>query len=325
MNAANKSSVRYASMRLARRQAALFHERDTIVPAIKESMKELILNADDFGLTQGINRGIIRAHRDGILTSATLMATGPAFDHAVELARANPTLGVGCHLVLTGGSAAASREQIPSLVDENGRLPLSLTALVASVTTGRVPPGEIEMELRAQIEKIRRAGLEPSHLDTHKHTHVHPTIMNALGRVAQETGITRVRNPVEDLRDSWRSNRSDGTHTVRNLTAAATVRAVASGFKAISSKYGLRSPDHFLGLAVTGQLGAAALCRLIEALDEGKTEIMLHPGICDQDLERTGSRLQRQRETEMEGLLAQEAKRAVIERGIRLISYRDLN
>lgn len=288
-------------------------------------MKELILNADDFGLTNGINRGIIRAHRDGILTSATLMATGPAFDDAVEQARANPTLGVGCHLVLTGGLAAARWEQIPSLVDKDGRLPNSLTALVASVTTGKVLAGEIEMELHSQIEKIRRAGIEPSHLDTHKHTHVHPVIMHALGRVARQSGITRVRNPVEDLRDSWRSNRSDGTNPVRNLAAAATVSAVASGFRAISSKYGLRSPDHFLGLAVTGQLGAAALCRLIDALGEGQTEIMLHPGICDKDLARTGSRLQRQRETEMEGLLAPEVRRAVEKSGVRLISYRDLN
>lgn len=288
-------------------------------------MKELILNADDFGLTQGINNGIIRSHRDGILTSATLMAMGPAFDHAVEQARANPKLGVGCHLVLTGGLAASPREQIPSLADENGCLPQSLTVLVANVTSGRVPRIEIETELLAQIEKTRRAGIEPSHLDTHKHTHVHPTIMNALGRVAQQSGITRVRNPVEDLRDSWRSNRSDGANTVRNLAAAATVRAVASGFKSISSRYGLRSPDYFLGLAITGQLGAPALCRLIDALDEGKTEIMLHPGICDQDLARTGSRLQHQRETEMEGLLAPEVRRAVEKSGVRLISYRDLN
>jgi predicted glycoside hydrolase/deacetylase ChbG (UPF0249 family) len=109
------------------------------------------------------------------------------------------------------------------------------------------------------------------------------------------------------------------------LAAAATVRAVALGFRSISSKYGLRSPNHFLGLAVTGQLGAAALERLIGALDEGQTEIMLHPGICDQDLARTGSRLQRQRETEMEGLLAPEVRNSVVKGGVRLISYRDLN
>lgn len=288
-------------------------------------MKELILNADDFGLTRGVNSGIIRAHRGGILTSATLMAMGPAFDDAVEQARANPKLGVGCHLVLTGGLAAAAPEEIPSLVDKSGRLPESVTALIAKVTAGSVPTGEIDTEFRAQIGKIRRAGIEPSHLDTHKHTHVHPRIMNALGRVAKELGIARVRNPVENLRDSWRSNRSDGTNTVRNLAAAATVSAIASGFKDISGNHGLRFPDHFLGLAVTGQLGAGALRRLIDLLDEGRTEIMLHPGICDEDLARTGSRLQHQRETEMEALLAPEVRRAVVERGIRLISYRDLN
>ena len=118
------------------------------------TMKELILNADDFGLTQGINHGIIRAHRDGILTSATLMATGPAFCHAVEQAHANPTLGVGCHLVLTGGSAAAPREQIPSLVDENGRLPQSLTVLVANVTTGRVPPARSKRNFAPKLKKF---------------------------------------------------------------------------------------------------------------------------------------------------------------------------
>src|SRR5215467_5847969 len=99
-------------------------------------MKQVILNADDFGLTRGINEGIIRAHRDGILTSATLMANGPAFDDAVKLAKSNPKLGIGCHLVLSGGSAVAPREKIPSLADADGSLPDSLAALVVRVTTG---------------------------------------------------------------------------------------------------------------------------------------------------------------------------------------------
>src|ERR1700691_3292444 len=98
-------------------------------------MKQLILNADDFGYTRGINEGIIRAHRDGVLTSATLMANGAAFDDAVERAKANPTLGVGCHLVLTGGFAVAPREEIPSLADSGGRLPASLGNFVARVSS----------------------------------------------------------------------------------------------------------------------------------------------------------------------------------------------
>ncbi len=288
-------------------------------------MKEVILNADDFGFTRGVNEGIIRAHRDGILTSATLMANGTAFDDAVERAKANPRLGIGCHLVLTGGFAVAPPEEIPSLVDARGRLPVSLGRLVTRVSSGTIPVIEIEKELRAQIEKIRRAGIEPTHLDTHKHSHVHPRIMNVLGRVAQEFGITRVRNPVENLGDSWRTTRGTGAGLMKNLASAASVRAVASRFKAISRKYGLRSPDHFLGLAATGQLGAAALCRLIDTLQEGKTEIMLHPGICDAELAMTGSRLQQQRQMEMEALLAPEVRRAVTELRIRLISYKELN
>jgi chitin disaccharide deacetylase len=288
-------------------------------------MKRLILNADDFGLTRGVNEGIIRAHTEGILTSATLMANGPAFDHAVTLAKQNPGLGVGCHLVLAGGTAVAPRDAVPSLVDSNGRLPESVARFVARVSFGNVRASEIEIELRGQIEKIRRAGIEPTHLDTHKHTHVHPVVMNAVGRIAREMGIQYVRNPVENLRDSWTGARNGANSRLRNLAAAATVRVLASGFATRCSEYGLRSPDHFLGLALTGQLSAATLRRLIDTLPEGSSEIMLHPGVCDADLARTGSRLQQHRQLELDALLDPAVRRAVTDNGIRLISYRDLN
>ena len=288
-------------------------------------MKELILNADDFGLTRGVNEGIIRAHCEGILTSATLMATGPAFDDAVARARANPALGIGCHLVLTGGFAVAPRAEIPSLVDEDGRLPKSLGIFVARVSSGRIRTEDIERELRAQVEKIRAAGIEPTHFDTHKHTHAHPRVMNVLGKLARELGITRIRKPVENLRDSWKSMRGEGSASAKQLVSSAAVRAVSSRFTAISRKYGLRYPDYFLGLAVTGQMGTEALCRMIDTLPEGRTEIMLHPGICDAELAATGSRLQQQRQMELESLLAPEARRSVERFQVRLISYRELN
>jgi chitin disaccharide deacetylase len=287
-------------------------------------MKELILNADDFGLTRGVNAGIIRAHREGILTSATLMANGPAFEGAVEGALANSNLGVGCHLVLVGGFSVASPEEIPTLAGRDGRLPASLATLVAKVTTGRIRAMDMERELLAQIEKIRRAGIDPTHLDTHKHAHAHPGVLEAVGRVARQTGITQLRKPMENLRDSWRSVRDNGGSVSRQLAAAAAVRAFAPRFRAMARKYGLITPDHFLGLAATGHLGPAALCRLIDTLAEGRTEIMLHPGICDEDLAKTGSRLQAQRQLELEGLLAPEAKGAVARHGVRLISYREL-
>src|SRR6202451_700842 len=288
-------------------------------------MKQLILNADDFGMTRGVNEGIIRAHRDGVLTSATLMANGAEFDDAVSRAKSNPKLGVGCHLVLVGGPAIAPREKISSLADANGTLPESLAGLVARLSAGFIRMKAIEMELRAQIEKIRAAGIEPTHLDTHKHTHAHPKVMEAVGRLAKELGITRIRKPMENLRDSWETTRHETSGRTKELIAAAAARAVTPWFQTIARKYGLRSPDHFLGLAMTGGLGPAALGRMIDTLSDGSTEIMLHPGICDTDLTNSGSRLQDQRETELQGLLDPGVRSALAERDIRLISYRELH
>ncbi|MGA8142389.1 MAG: ChbG/HpnK family deacetylase [Candidatus Acidiferrales bacterium] len=288
-------------------------------------MKQLILNADDFGLTRGVNEGIIRGHREGILTSTTLMACGPAFDHAVELARQNPRLGIGCHLVLVGGSVVAPVEEVPSLAQKDGRMPESLGLFVARLTSGSIRLNDIERELRAQILKIRSAGIEPTHLDTHKHTHAHPAVMEALGRVAEELGITRVRKPIENLRDSWESSRSEAAGISKELLGAAAVRAVAPQFRSACRKYKLRCPDFFLGLAMTGQLGPEALRRMLSTVQEGTTEIMLHPGVCDSDLEKLGSRLLHQRDTELEALIDPSVKSAIEERGIRLITYRELN
>ena len=288
-------------------------------------MKQLILNADDFGMTLGVNEGIIRAHREGILTSATLMANGEAFDDAVERARANKELGVGCHLVLVGGKCVATKDSVASLVDAGGNLPDSLPLFVAKISSGIIRTEEIERELRAQIGKVRAAGIEPTHLDTHKHTHAHPRVMEALGKVAKECGIARVRKPIENLRDSWETSQAGGQGVSMQILAAGAVRAIAPQFTAISRRYGLLSPDHFLGLAMTGQLGPTVLRGVIGTVVDGTTEIMLHPGICDADLARSGSRLQKQREDELQGLLDPGVRSAVTERGIRLISYRELN
>ncbi|MFZ0519948.1 MAG: ChbG/HpnK family deacetylase [Candidatus Acidiferrales bacterium] len=288
-------------------------------------MKKLILNADDFGMTRGVNEGIVRAHREGILTSTTLMANGEAFDDAVERVRANPELGVGCHLVLVGGKCVAPRESVASLADANGTLPDSLPLFVARISSGMIRGEEIERELRAQIDKIRAAGIEPTHLDTHKHMHAHPRVMEILGKVAKECGITRVRKPIEDLRDSWETSRAGGQAISLQILAAGAVRAIAPRFTTISKKYGLLYPDHFLGLATTGRLGPALLRGIIATVGDGSTEIMLHPGICDADLARSGSRLQKHREDELQGLLDPGVRSAIAERGIRLISYRELN
>lgn len=283
-------------------------------------MKRLILNADDFGLTRGINQAIIRAHREGILTSATLMATAPEFEGACQQARANPRLSVGCHIVLVGGKAVTGPREIPSLAGQDGALPQSLLAFAAAVTSGRISAGDIERETRAQIEKIRSAGLEPSHIDTHKHTHAHPMVMDAIARAAQSCGIRRIRKPVERLRDSWSAGGLS-----KQLAAVSLVRLMARHFDHAARKYGLRAPDYFLGMAMTGQLGPLALRRMIETLPEGTAEIMVHPGICDADLRNTRSRLQQQRQFELDGLLDADVKHTVEKEGVQLIGYCELH
>lgn len=288
-------------------------------------MKSLILNADDFGLTVGINEGIVRGHRDGILTSATIMANAPAFDDAVRCAGENPSLGVGIHLVLIGGRPIARPEEVASLVDDTGQLPQSLPNFVARVTSRAIRPEHIEKELRAQIEKVRAVGINPTHVDSHKHTHSHPTVMDSVARVASACGITRIRKPFEELRDSWTSTRGNHGPTVSQLAAAAAARLASRSFIAICRRYGLRSPDRFLGLARTGSISPTVLCSLIDTVSDGTTEIMLHPGVCDADLRQTGSRLQMHRQVELGALVAAQAKEIVAERDIRLITYREVN
>jgi len=288
-------------------------------------MKELILNADDFGMTPGINKAIIRAHREGILTSTTLMANAPAFEDAVARVRAVPALGVGVHLVLVGGRPVAPIEEVSSLVEDNGELPRGLSTFVARVSTGRMRQEDIERELRAQIGKVRASGIEPTHLDSHKHTHAHPRVMESVARVARDCGIVRIRKPFEAWRDSWNSTQMEGVGGVTQLMGAAAAQIAVPRFAAISRDYGLKSPDRFLGLAVTGQISSVVLRSMIDTVEDGTTEIMLHPGLCDDDLTKTGSRLQMERQTELEALLDPEQKRAVSARGIRLISYRELH
>jgi chitin disaccharide deacetylase len=288
-------------------------------------MKQLILNADDFGMTRGVNEAIVRAYQEGILTSTTLMANGLAFEDAVQRASSNPRLGVGCHLVLVGGRSVAPAEEIASLADSEGRLPQSLATLVTRISCGLIRLKHIEKEFLAQIKKIRDAGIEPTHLDTHKHTHAHPGVMEALGRVAHSTGIIRVRKPFEFLRDSWNATRGLNGGFARQLAAAAAARTVAPLFQAVCKKYGLRAPDRFLGLAITGYLGPVPLHHMIDSLSEGSTEIMLHPGLADDDLAKSGSRLQMSRQLELEGLLNLELRRSLDQQGVQLISFRELN
>ena len=163
----------------------------------------LIINADDFGLTRGVNRAVVELHQAGSLTSATLMATGAAFEDAVALTNANPALGVGCHITLTDGLPVSPPQSISTLLGPDGkRFRPSLVDFVQALVRGKISEEEVEREALAQVEKLRDAGIKVTHLDTHKHTHLFPAVTRPLLRVAERCGIGAIRNPFEESLES---------------------------------------------------------------------------------------------------------------------------
>ena len=288
-------------------------------------MKRLIVNADDFGYTQGVNAGIVRGFREGIITSTTIMANGAAFEDAARRARENPDLGVGCHLVLVGGRAVAEKPQVASLVDEDGNLPKTLGALMARIATGRVKSSDIVCELRAQIEKVLSSGIQPTHIDTHKHTHAFPRAMEAVVKVAEEFRIKRIRKPFEDFGGLVRSRDGHGWETWKQRATAIVSHVSAPRFRRVARANGLVTPEHFWGIAATGRLNVAAILAMIEGMEEGTTELMCHPGHCDSELESLPTRLKRQREEELEALTAPTVREALKTKQVRLVNFSDLN
>jgi predicted glycoside hydrolase/deacetylase ChbG (UPF0249 family) len=237
-------------------------------------LKYLITNADDFGFTRDVNEGIVHAHRQGILTATTLMATGAAFDHAVGLARENPELDVGVHLVLVGSEG----------------YPATVARLVASLGSIRIYD-----ELARQIGKVLDAGIRPTHLDTHKHTHVLPPVLAAVARLAEEFKIPWVRRPL------------------------------ANPLQGVLTRHGCRTTDHFAGFAITGRYDAARLAKLIRRLPEGLTEFMCHPGFCTAELERAHTRLKASRRRELDALTSPEVRAALLESNVTLTRFAAFN
>lgn len=269
--------------------------------------KLLILNADDFGFTPDVNAGIIETHRNGILTAATLMANGGAFEDAVRLAGDNPRLDIGCHLVLVQGES----------VRWPGRpLPATLAALVRALAAGHIPVYE---ELRAQIERILQSGLRPTHLDTHKHTHVLPPVLDAVARLGSEFGIRWVRRPF----DFAGARGGAGVPLKKRLTARA-LSPLAGRFAGVLERHGCRYTDHFAGFQLTGRLEERTLAAVIRALPTGTAEFMCHPGFCGPDLRAEGTRLKDSRVVELEALTAPAVRDALAEAGVTLATYTSL-
>ena len=262
----------------------------------------LILNADDFGLTPGVNRAIAELHQAGVLTSATLMASGAAFDDAVAISHANPTLGIGCHIVLTDGDPVSPPESIPSLLGADRRsLRPKLVEFVRDLVLGRIKEAEIEIEATAQIRKLQHAGITVTHIDSHKHTHMFPQVTRPLLRVAEAHGIRAIRNPFE-ARWSW----SLGHGGVSRRIQMKILDQLRQSFNAQPQILFdiVRTTTGSIGVSATGDLNQQTLAEIMAKLSSGIWELVCHPGYNDADLAKIATRLRSHRKTEYDALLA---------------------
>ena len=264
-------------------------------------MSRLIVNADDFGLTPGVNRAIVELHQAGVLTSATLMARAGATDQAIDLALANPSLGVGCHIVLVDGEPVLPPGQVPSLVDKTtGRFPPALTTLLRRLALGRINPAEIQAEASAQIARLQGRGLRLTHIDTHKHTHMFPPVLRPVLRAAQQAGIRSIRNPFEP---EWAIRASSRAGWLRSAEVFA-LRRFGPYFRRLITAEGFSTTDGTIAVAGTGVLDAAMVRSLIRQLPAGTWELVTHPGYNDADLDKVRTRLRASRDIERAALKA---------------------
>jgi hopanoid biosynthesis associated protein HpnK len=291
-------------------------------------MKYLIINADDFGLTPGVNRGICQSHRHGILTSTSLMANLPAFEDAVTLARANPNLGVGVHFNLTEGRPISPAGQVTTLLNGNGGFISDYQVVLKKLFSRRLNLAEVERELRAQLQKIRQAQLQPTHIDSHKHLHIFPGIIEVVIRLALEYNIKKIRLPLESTSFIKKSLLPSGWNSKVAIKQYANMKIIAFFSRRAAEKFkqnGIKTNDNFFGILYTGFLNTRVLAEAINRLTPGCWEIMTHPGCWDAELNTMHTRLFQQREAEMQALQAPELRNALAEKEIKLINYAQLD
>jgi hopanoid biosynthesis associated protein HpnK len=286
-------------------------------------VRRLIVNADDFGFTSGVNRAIVEAHSRGVVTSSTLMANGPAFGEAAQLAKTIPKLSLGCHVVLIDGRPVLGAEQLPTLTSgsdfRDGLMNFAVRAIA-----GRIEDSEITAEATAQIRKIQSAGIVVSHIDTHKHTHLFPKILRPLLRAAAACGIRALRNPFGPRLPLRSSHLLARPGLWARYAELRVLGRFAGKFREAVDHEGFMTPDGTLGIVVTGALDETLFHTIARSIPQGTWEFVCHPGYNDADLQVAETRLRESRETELRVLTLPAARDLLLQEGIELISYREL-
>jgi len=277
----------------------------------------LIVNADDLGVSERVNEGIVLAHRSGIVTAASLMAVGRAFDHAVQCCRQAPELDVGVHLTLV--AEAPLRQHRSSLTGEDGRLPPSVGVFLRRCLAGAIRMTDIQAELSAQIEHVLDHGLRPTHLDSHQHVHVLPGIAQLVLRLSDRYRIPFVRVPVEEPRIDWPLS----VHAASRWAGAMALRTSWMMARFSGARPAGRGRLGFLGFTEGGRLTQTRLRRLLRTLRPGRTyELMCHPGFAPEEPD-----IQRWRyghEQELRALTSAWIQSEIALSGIRLIGFKNL-
>lgn len=267
-------------------------------------MQRLIVNADDFGLTDGINRAVADLNDAGALRSATLMAEAPRFEDAVRIAQQRPALGVGCHIVLVDGVPAADPASIPSLLGPSRsrtdppEFRTTLGAFVRELSLGRIAREDIEREASAQILRLQGAGIAVTHVDTHKHTHIFPVVLDGVTRAAKACGVRAIRNPFEP---GWSTAGTPNAGLIRKLQLRLLGRHRQNFWRVIQQRE-FATTDGCLGVLATGTLDEATLRSAFQSMPDGVWELVCHPGHFDEELRATRTRLQESRATELAAL-----------------------
>lgn len=279
--------------------------------------RTLVVTGDDFGLTHGVNRGIVYAHLHGILTHASLIATAPFVAEAIDLALRTPSLSLGVHLLLVDGAPCLRAKRIPTLANDGWHLRSTPGAFVRDWCLGKIDPMDVERELRAQIERVLCAGLRPTHLDSHKHLHMWPPIFHLVVRLSRDYDIPAVRVAVEQpvvtlLREHLHDRLLRG-QAIDNLLMA----PLGWLDRQALSTSGVQ-PIWFVGRVHTGLLTFDRLERLVGRLKPGRSELMTHPGFVDEHLTAARTRLREEREHDLRLLCAPAVPAMLQEAGIDL-------
>jgi predicted glycoside hydrolase/deacetylase ChbG (UPF0249 family) len=285
----------------------------------------LILNADDFGLTAGVNQSILELNRAGALTSATLMATVRHFTAAAAASASQPhpaklPLGVGCHVVLVDGVPASPLSEISALALPSGSFRPALGSFLIDLLRGSIPEAEIELEAIAQIRTLQASGVRVTHLDTHKHTHMFARVLRPLLRAAQVCGVGAIRNPFEP---QWSVAATPGAPLTRRIEVQ-LLRTQRRYFMECVRAAGLATTDGALGVLATGTLDATTIERLLTAMPEGTWELVCHPAYYDRELDSVATRLRESRATEHAALLETVPRLAASRADLELIHFGQL-